>query len=337
MSSTILKTEGNAPLTEKRFIELFTTLFNSSIKPFETRIDTRITELETRIDTRITGLETRMTGLETRMTKIEKTVLEIKGFQTHEAAAIEFELQSLLDKHLRITNPFYKVTPFSLKRLYDPITDIEITELDAAFLLYPTKITPDHSRLLSMGISVPVVEVSHPGGNKFVLVEAKHYMAREKIIQKMEQFEKIRSMFHHAAIAIKAVTHPYSTEFMKTVRNNPQIGNIDHCILFFGAAYWEKGLLQELQNDVKKYKNYMISFSEGSDEKKLQILRGANKLESKWGLALSKTNISGALGLIDFIVPSGNAYVIPSAEKAEPLSAYQMGGLKTRKKQRNED
>jgi hypothetical protein len=298
------------PLTEERFLEF--------VKVFDTR----------------------MSGLESRMSNIEKEVKEIKGFQKLEANAIEYELYMLLKTHLRKTHPFLVVNEFPMKRLHDPTTDIEITELDSSFLLTPIKIVPDHSRLIEAGITIsPPVAVSATHESIFVMAEAKHHLTRNKVMEKLAQFERIRHMFKVASSLGKDASHSYTKKFVETVNKHSFLSSIHKSILYFGAAYWEIGLLQELQHDVEKYKNYKKHFNLSiHNERKGQLVKGANKLESKWNITLSTEQIDGVLAYVAFVVPSGHRFTIPIDKKDEfePESLVAHIGGQTRKKRKTE-
>lgn len=126
--------------------------------------------------------------------------------------------------------------------------------------------------------------------------------------------------------------HPYTADFVKVVTNNPILANIGESMLYFGAAYWDHGLLDELQADVEKYKKHEFTymFENPSEQKKHEIFNGVHKLEKKWGLTLSTNNIDGALKYVDFIVPSGDRFIVPVPQKGpEPIAAH-IGGT-TRK------
>lgn len=345
------------PLTEERFLEF--------VKVF----DTRMTGLEGKVsslDGKVTGLEGKMTELESTVTKLSKTVTEISGFQLHESKAIEFELSMILRKHLGAKYPLFTVSTFPLKRLYDPQSGKEITELDAAFIVQPIRVKPDRELFHKGSIDLKYAKVVEGHGTtKFILAEAKHHMTRENVLTKLNQFERIRQMFASAKhlvslgpMNIKNVSsvtiqptdtpmveptmsvsntkkHPYTADFVKVVTNNPVLANIGESMLYFGAAYWDHGLLDELQADVEKYKKHEFAymFENPSDRKKLEILNGVHKLEKKWGLTLSTNDddtIDGALKYVDFIVPSGDRFIIPVAQKGpEPIAAH-IGGT-TRK------
>jgi hypothetical protein len=301
------------PLTEERFLELF---------------------------------DARMTGLESTVAKLSKTVTEISGFQLHESKAIEFELSMILRKHLGSKYPLFTVSTFPLKRLYDPQSGKEITELDAAFIVKPIRVEPDRELFHKGSIDLKYAKVVEGHGTtKFILAEAKHHMTRENVLTKLSQFEHIRHLFVSAKhlISLKPTntsaqegpSHPYTADFVKVVTNNPVLANIGESMLYFGAAYWDHGLLDELQADVEKYKKHEFTymFENPSDRKKLEILNGVHKLEKKWGLTLSTKDgdtIDGALKYVDFIVPSGDRFIIPVAQKGpEPIAAH-IGGT-TRK------
>jgi hypothetical protein len=338
------------PLTEERFL-IFVRLIDKRFTDLEARmsgLETRMSGLETHmsgLETRMSGLETRMSGLETqisslepRMFSLEKQMTDIQGFQKHESDTIEFELHMLLTKHLELKYPLKTIIKFPMKRLYNPFTNAEITELDAAFLLSPMTYKQNYSRLHEAGIYKKyTIEPPSTEPSIFIMAEAKHNLNAKKVAEKLNQFDLIRQMFYVARNGYEGI----SDVFRKTLKHNKFMTTIETCVLFFGAAYWEPGLLFELREAVKTYKNMANMFESAPENQKVSIFRKALELDSRWRrqpvgklppteYIIKMHSLEGSLKYIDFIIPSGSRYVIPVAKEPEPWHTHRGGGV-TRK------
>lgn len=294
----------DTPLTEKKFNE-FLVIFEK----------------------RMSSLETRMSGLETRMSGLDKTVKEIKGFQDYESKAIEYELQMILETYLKNKNPLNTIEKFPMDRIYD-MYNKEITELDAAFLIAPISPKYNYSRLTREEMYTMLPARYKPTDKyKFVLAEAKHHMNTKKIKRKLEQFHKILHVF---SLANYLMTNPetnvsaYSPQFIKTIQRYPFFGNMDinGCILYFGAAYWDSGLLDKFKQTINEYKKLTDEFTSATAEQKIAIYRTICKLERNWyvihdpilsdsDILLSIKNLHSIYNQVEFILPSGNRFLIP--------------------------
>jgi hypothetical protein len=329
---------ANIPLTEKRFSEMLDRI-----------LEKRFNDMEERINIRLDGiLEKR---LDEKLKPIIDDLKEVKGFQKYEADAIELELQMVLKKHLSNVYPLMDIKPFEMKHISDPYTDNTITELDAAFLITPIIYKPDYKRLKEAGLPIPSKDTySTILLTKFILAEAKHHINRNKVARKLWQFDHICNMFK-AADTLSTSTDPsaFGSKFTSTVKHNKYLGEIKESFLFFGAAYWEKKLLQHLQAATREWKQLAEEFTHASNIEKPAIYEKIRSLESVWytdrdhkevqtlkqqmtdeQIMLLNT-IDGAMGHIEFIYPSGDRYVVEM--KKEPSGMG--GGKKSRKMKRS--
>jgi hypothetical protein len=205
--------------------------------------------------------------------------------------------------------------------------DNEITELDAAFLISPLTPKYNYSRLTrdEMYAMLPM-KYKPTDKYRFVLAEAKHHINTQKIKQKLEQFHKILQLF---AFANTLITDPdmdvstYSPEFIKTVKHHPYLANMDNegCTLYFGAAYWDSGLLDKFQRMIAEYKKLTADFIGAPFERKVSIYRSLCKLESNWfplnnpmlphKYIAKMERITSIYNQVEFILPSGHRFHVP--------------------------
>ncbi len=300
---------SNNPVTEARLIEL--------LKVFKEDFKKELgNELQVKFD-----------AIDRRFDAIYSELKEIKGFQRHEADAIEFELDSVLKKYLKKTYFRMNITKFPIKHINDPYTHEELTDFDAAFLLTPLKHEVDYSRLAAASITIPSKKNQIKEGNTFILAEAKHYINREKIKRKLWQFDRIINIFNLAKkIKGGETVQGVHKKFMTTVQRNPFLANIESYTLFFGAAYWEKGLMDDFEDDVAKYKALIDAFNnEKNDNRKVILYKQLCEIEMEW-YSDKATHIStltvdeitqlgkidGAMKYVEFIQPSGERYSVKS-------------------------
>jgi hypothetical protein len=307
----------STPLTEERFLEI--------IKVLDTRLST--------IEADIKELKKDVAELKKDVAELKRDMITVKGFQKYEAEAIEFELQELLTKHLTDKYQLFTISLFKMKRLYDPITYGEITELDAAFLITPVQPKRNYSRLIEAGVRPAFrTEVTRPSDSIFVLAEAKHHINLEKISIKLGQFDRIIRMFRAAHDVATGSIMGYNKSFIETVRCNKYMGKITKWLLFFGAAYWEKGIRIRMQDAVKIYKQLSEEFSSATNERKLDIYNKMYTIEKDWYENVSMLTpdtvhdlkeYGNALKYVEFIIPCGGRYCIPTMH--EPV-AFLIGG-----------
>lgn len=295
---------------------------------------------------RMSGVEARLSGVENRLDKIEKIVKEIKGFQDHESKSIEYELKKILYMYLKKTYPLNNVVKFEMKHIHDQYGG-EITELDAAFLIKPLELKHDYSRLRARGVYVKYEKNTLLEDKYiFILAEAKHHITIEKVKYKLQQFHRICQLFTAARNVIenKVDKSVYSPKFIKTVERNDYLGKIDTQYLFFGAAYWDNGLLDKLQDAITEYKKLSAEFADANKERKVVIYHKLCRIERDWHVIHnpvltnteieSLTHINSIYNYVDFILPSGERYRIETPVNNEPegfLAQVRVGGGKTRK------
>lgn len=324
---------ADIPLTEKRFLELLDEILDKKLDE----------KLEEKLEKKF----------EEKLRPIRATLDKLQGFQDHEAQAIEFELEMILDKYLKNKYPLMSINKFPFKIIDDPYTKQPITELDAAFLLKPYENKPDYSRLREAGLPMPqrYITANKNPSYIFVLAEAKHYIHREKIAEKLSQFDRICEVFKLVYILSNKLDTPenlgVNKEFLSTVQRNKYLANIKESILFFGAGYWQKGLLQEFKSDTNEYITLIDKFKNVNGNNKLKIHKRITELKRKWyGKNYKDDNLTSVdiLGLekiddalynVRFIQPSGDRFVIQDSHNTNEqfgiTSIPIQGGMKTRK------
>ncbi len=304
---------SDAPLTEKRFIELFEILFEKKIAP------------------------------------IRADIKELKGFVSHESSAIEYELQQKLEEYLLDKYPHRELSPFKMKRMYDPKTDEEITELDAAFILKPYTTRKDYTRLKEHKLPLPSKEKINKDGSIFILAEAKHYIDKEKIMEKLRQFDKIKTIFSMAKKVVDNQTPiDVSEKFIKTVQHHKFLSEISETMLFFGASAWEKRLLMDFTEALDERKQHIEKFMESSGNEKIHAYKTICEIEKNWynldklpnnpelaeNEIMTLNTISGAMSHVKLIKPSGKRFLINEDRVTTGLIQYSLKGGKTRRKER---
>jgi hypothetical protein len=325
---------ADVPLTEKRLLELLEPRFQAIDDRFQA-IDDRFQAIDDRfqaIDDRFQSIDDRFQSIEDKLIRIDKRLIGVEGFQRHESDAIEFELRLVLEKFLRKEYPIYTVKPFPMKEINDPYTNTRITDFDAAYLIEPYRHDKNniHARLKEKGITYTLKRQHNNLHYIFILAEAKHYIDTDKIKLKLWQFDKLIHLFSLANDIIKTNDKEKRKEFgvhskfLSTVQYNQFLAHINEYKLFFGAAYWQKGLLTRFKNDVEKRNKLYNQFMIDSGNKKIKIYHDIIHLEKKWyhpnnlpndpdisdEKILQLQDIKGAMKFVDFIQPSGERYNI---------------------------
>jgi hypothetical protein len=350
-------------LTKVEFVDWLSG-FSKWLKEFEEGMVTRLEErlvarLEERLVTRIeeqlaprfAQIDSRFVAIEDKLDGIDKRLRDIEGFQKYEADAIEYELDMVLQDYLRKTYPLMTIQQFPIKYISDE-NGVPITELDAAFRMTPYARPDDRElRTLTKGdtLSMRPDKIDAHGlapQPTFVLAEAKHHITKDKIVTKLVQFDRIMHMFKvvqeiQEKRAKKEVVHGYDT-LVRTVDRNKYLIGIERGLLFFGAAYWERGLLKEFQAAVANMKNAVAFFErplvlDGEDSarqrQKLKAYQTICAIEREWYPADSlpprevddaailrlPTIERYALQCADCIAPSGNRYQVLSTAQSIPI------------------
>ncbi len=328
-------------LTEERFIELFSDFRKDINERFE------------RVDKRLDSLETAVKDLQSDVKDLQTSVKDLKGFQDHESKAIEIDLQILLKKYLSSRYSTSRIIPLPMVRLWSPFTEKEIMELDTAFLflIEPFYKTQNEFATCEKNYNI------YSKNDIFILAEAKHRITKNKIKDKLQQFDEILELFKEAKHILtnyihknisNYITNPDSTinkakrDFFETVRRYKFLGSIKETILFFGAAHWDKKLLNNIQSDIRKYKAYANEFNtlhlkttknEENKEDKIRLYKLAYEIEKHWydnriplndEQIVALTKLPSSLQFCELIIPSGDRYtVVPSSssENYIPLTA----------------
>jgi hypothetical protein len=335
---------ADVPLTEKRLLELLDQLFTE--KQFLT--EKRFNEL---LEARLHPIETRIGSLEDNMHLVHKQLKDIRGFQEHEAHAIEFEISAVLEKYLRKVYPLLTVKKFPMNEMRDPYTNQRITDFDAAYLLSPYKRAnyDNVKRLKEKGIIYKTRKNQNIENGRyiFVLAEAKHYIDIDKIKKKLWQFDRICAVFLLANDVVSDISTLEDTKlhpnFISTVQSHKFMAHVSEYRLFFGAAYWQKNILLRFQSDVEKRKRYCEEFRTALNDRKIKLYHDIVQLEIRWyhtnqlpnPIDLSDENITalkdvkGAMNYVDFIEPSGERYRIPTVHDPAGMTALSLHGGKS--------
>jgi hypothetical protein len=347
---------SDVPLTEKRFIELLEQLLEEKLeekldKKIDEKLDKKLDEkldkkLDEKLDKKFEDFEKKLDRkfeekldrkFEEKLTPIYNTLKKLEGFQKNEADGIVFELQMILKKYIDEKYPRMTSSIFPMKSFNDPYTDKLITDLDAAFLLKAYKHKANLSRLKQFGIKLDKLHIDSTQGSIFILAEAKHFINKSKISEKLGQFNKIR----HAFILAKKISNGeeitgVSSKFIQTIQRNKYISEIDECYLFFGAAYWDKGLLLRFMDDINRFERLLFNYNNSDGDIKIQIYNKLIELESKWYTRDSVESTSpydSPLKYVKIIQPSGERYGVFTPKEPNGISFYHGG--QTRKVQRS--
>jgi hypothetical protein len=262
----------------------------------------------------------------------------------------------VLQTYLKKEYPLMTISKFKINTIKDPKTNQMITNLDASFLLTPYTYEPDYSRLYSAKIAKLIPrQINKILSNIFVMAEAKHRIDRDKIKIKINQFQRIKNYFFLAkktSELLKTNTPKKVIEqlhvmngFITTIQRNPEYANVDTFFLFFGALYWQQGLLLEFRTDLETYTKLSDDFTTASVQQKKRLYNHLRALEKKWCSEEFYTQTSidleeitkaheyhGILYSVKLIQPSGERYEI--LNKKEPLGITNViiHGGNTRKK-----
>jgi hypothetical protein len=332
---------ADIPLTEKRFFELL-----------DATLDQKLEEkLEEKLDKILDK------KFEEKLRPINKMLKELKGFQTHESDAIEFELQEVLESYLVAEYPLMKVERFRMKKISDPKTGKDITDFDAAFLVQNINYQPDYSRVKEAALPIPKTKADYTDTVFFAVAEAKHHIDKDKIKEKLEQFDKIRAIFNRMKQISQIPENErkpellgVSSKFLNTILHHKYLARIDQLSLFFGAAHWPEGLLKDIKGAVSIYRHLVQRFNTAQPEQKPNFYKQLCSLESKWyepGKApnspllspeqiVNLNTIDGAMLYVGFIEPSGERYKVVTKKEKEPFGItsipLQGGGGNSKKK-----
>ena len=296
--------------------------FESTILP--TLITTIVSRVET---TLLPPLLSRLDAIEQTIGEMKKDITELKQFQKYDSNTIEYELQMLLKKHIKHKYPHMSLKDFPMKIIKNP-QEVVITELDAAFLIEPKQLHTNYTRLKEAGIHhLPTLKLNttYDEPTIFIMAEAKHHINRAKVIEKLKQFEQVYTLFKYARDIQNNMPQIYTPYFLKTIQRNKYIANITQWELYFGAANWDKGLLQDLQKDVELRKKLHAKFKVSLEKDKLPIYKRIISIDTKWGI---DETMDSPLEYVKIIVPSGERYKV---QESNEMNDYMLIGGKTRK------
>jgi hypothetical protein len=346
--------DDDKPFTKGMF-KIFLENLNKRFDTIDNRFDTIDKKFDA-IDKKFDAIDKKFDAIDKKFDAIDKKLGNLQGFQDNEANAIEGELQMILRKYLIKEHPLMSITDFKIKTISDPVTHQSITNLDAAFLLKPSEYRPDYRRLYEAGISKIMTKQSESIlSNIFVMAEAKHYIYRDKIKYKINQFEKIRNFFSLAKKVVEMIPKMapqqimeqlhVTRQFIETATRNRDFAKVDTFYLFFGAAYWQSGLLLEFQSAIEKYSKLSDEFITISHNKKIYLYNKMRALEKSWcseeyyeqtmltpEIVNKLPEYRGILYYVKLIEPSGDRYKI--MKKDEPVGISNIilhGGGNTRK------
>jgi hypothetical protein len=354
-------------LTEKRFNEFqgqldkrFDDFQEQLDKKLDIKLDILFEKYEKRLLEKMTNMMDTMIDnkLDKKLKPIHDTLKTLQGFQDNEANAIEYELEMIIEKYLKDNYPIKTVTKFPIKTPMDPYTDKEITDLDVSFLIKDYKHTYNYSRLKEAGIYMSISKQSNNKTNTiFVLGEAKHYICKRKISDKLSQFDRICNIFKLSRHIIQNPNNisnlGVTDKFLSTVKRNTYLAEISSYILFFGAAFWEKGIMKAFNEAIKQYNELINNFTKASEDKKVAIYYKILAIEQEWygkdnapvreDLAddsiksLDKIEGFGLL-YVKLIHPSGDRYKIDTPEHISGYTTISLkGGNKTRRRSGSDD
>lgn len=348
---------------------------NTSMNNRFTDAETIFTKLLIFLKDKFESIDNRFESIDNRFESIDKQLRGLLGFQENESHAIEYELQMILKAHLKKINNGKQIVPYEMKSIKNPYTGKELTEFDGAFIVEPTtmpyynlsrlqklfpkkKKTTDSNTIKTSILSKKNKKINNNNFTKknnryindstpkgFVLAEAKHHINADKIKTKLEQFTQILEIFKLAK-EIKGkprdkVDPRINRKFITQVERDKYMSSIDinQCFLYFGAAYWDSGLLRALRHDLKEHadevsKFYSISNKiydvekqsesdtllqiEKSIADKIQIYKRTIRIELKWYIPKILTDeeasrleeIKSPFSQIRLIIPSGNRFIV---------------------------
>lgn len=317
-------------LTEARFLQLLTQLLKSELDP---------------IKKDISQLKTDVTQLKTDLSQLKKQVGHLQGFQDMESKAIEYELRQLIQKYLKRQYPLLTVSEFEMKEMKHPETGVLLTDLDGAYTLAPIVHKIDLQRIANAGMDKMNIPKFTKTPTMFILMEAKHVINRTKVAKKLAQMDAI-ILFFECARGEHPELKLYS-KFAKTVEHNKYILGIKEYILFFGASMWEGSLMDDLERDVAERKELVNNFFDTPRrDRKIGIYNKIREMERKWYMdklppdndlsddeIVALKDIRGAMGYVQFILPSGERYSIHGdAANVQPIGTLPVGGKRSTRK-----
>ena len=155
---------------------------------------------------------------------------------------------------------------------------------------------------------------------------------------------------------LETIRKKYSQSFLDTVKSYNDMTNIQSYLLFFGASFWEKNLMDNFEKDIARRKEYVNKwYASTTNEDKIKLYRKIRNLEKVWYYSsdtktqlppdynlsdeeiLQLSTIGGAMGHVQFILPSGERYhVDEDIHEVKPVASYPIGGKRTYRRRKND-
>lgn len=212
-------------------------------------------------------------------------VNELDNYKTHESRAIEYEITNRVKSSLNTRFEGFTITKFPLKRLFDPVTDNEITELDGAFLVSskPTGTIPVKSYL--------------------IIIEAKHFITTDKIETKLLQIYNIHNYLNFAKNIKNPNKQVHVTPLFRKYVEQYNLDQINDIYLYIGGPVWDTDTVK-FCTDLNSGKITHLRSKKVND--KIKKLKTNEKTIDIIRMSL----LNYGKGHIAYIVPRGLDYVI---------------------------
>lgn len=248
-------------------IQAISNLINNAIQPLRNDIN---------------DLKKEVKELKGAFGKLTDRVVSIEKFIKIESTGIEDELNKAILMHLPHRFPGFQIKPFTLKNIFNPTGNNQITELDGAFLL--TYKLPNSK--------IPTI-------NYLVIVEAKHHVDYTRINSKLEQIYILKEYLQAAKDVTNTNSHAQYTKKFKNIVKNYNLDTINEIYLYIGGPTWENNMIKYIKSLNNTNDNNINSIV---DSERLQLDK-ITKEQFKDVLIYMKDHIGT-------IVPKGTRYII---------------------------
>jgi hypothetical protein len=227
----------------------------------------------------INDLKHEVSELKNTVAKLEDRVVTLERFVKIDSTGIENEINQAVFQHLPQRFPGFDIKPFTLKNIFNPIGNNQITELDGAYILVHKQ---EHT-------------LSLPARRYLIIVEAKHHVDYTRINRKLEQMYILKE-FLKAAKDVSLNSKRYTNKFKNSVKNY-KLDTIDEIYLYIGGPTWE--------NEMVKY------------VKSLNKVESISRVINSPRLQLHDINVEQFADVLEYmqdhigtIVPKGTRYII---------------------------
>lgn len=310
---------ADIPVTEKRLLEILSQMFDKRFEAIDKRFEA-IDEKFAAIDARFTSVDTQFVKVFSELQKINGKIDGLQRYQDTESHAIEFELKKVLQKYLTDKYPRMEISPFPIKTIND-LSNVPITDLDAAFLVSTSIPKIDYTLLKEKGFPPKIVQPNIISRTSILAIaEAKHNINPDKIATKLYQFDRIKTLIH----MLKDVSNNQHPLLIQMAKRNAFLLQISEFRFFFGAAFWHEKTASDLVCDIKKHKRLCNEFKTASPDVKVDTYREICAIQHRWYKSkpapcnpelsdseiLKLTNIDSSLNQIEIITPSGERYAV---------------------------